>query len=348
MDFIDLRSDTVSLPTEEMLEAMRNAKLGDDVLGEDPTVQRLEQLGADMLGKEAALFTVSGTMANQIAVMVYTDRGQEVIVGKESHIYNLEVGGLAALSQVQARPISCPTGYFDPEDVENAIQSANIQTANTGLICLENTYNLNRGLVVTPENMREIRSIAEKYRTPLYLDGARVLNAATALSIDVKEITCYVDSLQLCLTKGLGAPVGSLLMGDKGFIAKARRIRQRLGGGMRQAGVLAAAGIVALETMVSRLSMDHENAQFLAHGLSRIDERLLNPAEVETNIVAIDVGPLGISGDDFLSKSLENGIKIKKIDPTAFRMVCYHNITRKHIEQVVEVLGQIIEKLRCR
>lgn len=348
MDFIDLRSDTLSLPTEEMLEAIRYATLGDDVRGEDPTVQRLEALGANMFGKEASLFTVSGTMANQIAVMVYTSRGQEVILGEESHIYNLEVAGLAALCQVQARPIACPTGYFNPEDIENAIQPAGIQTASTGLICLENTYNLNRGMLMLPENIRQIRHISNKYEIPLYLDGARVLNAATALSVDVKEIVGYVDSVQLCLTKGLAAPVGSLLMGDRDFITRARRIRQRLGGGMRQGGIIAGAGIVALETMIPQLSLDHEHAQLLAQGLYEIDERLVNPEEVQTNIVAIDTGPLGINGDEFLRRGLRKKIKIRKIGATSFRMVCYHNISQKHIEQTVEAFGQIINELRCR
>jgi threonine aldolase len=235
---IDLRSDTAALPTEGMFDAMRAAELGDDVLGEDVNVRKLEETAARMFGKEAALLVSTGSMANQVAVMVYTQRGQEVIVGAESHMYNLEGAGLAALSQVQARPVSCPKGYFDPAKVAGAIQGTGVQSARTGLICLENTYNLNRGYVMSLENIAEIASLATKNGIPVYMDGARIFNAAAALGIEAEEIARHVDAVQFCMTKGLGAPFGSLLMGRNEFIREARIVRQRIGGGIRHLGLL--------------------------------------------------------------------------------------------------------------
>lgn len=344
MACIDLRSDTVSLPTNEMLEAMKDAELGDDIIDGDPTVRKLEELGAEMFGKEAGLFVTSGTMANQVAVMVYTERGQEIILGEKSHMYNLEVAALSCMSQVQPRAVSVDKGYFDPFEVENAIQSPGIQAAVTGLICLENTYDLNRGYAVTQENTREICKLAEKHKIPAFLDGARIFNAALALDKDVKELVEDVDSVQLCLTKGLAAPVGALLFGRKSFIDEARWIRQRIGGGMRQAGVIAAAGVVALEKMVDRLQEDHENTKMLAQGIKEIDSRLLDLSDVQTNIVSIDIAPLGLNGDEFFEQLLERGIKIKKIGPTAFRMVCHHNIDKDKINKVLFELKRLLNK----
>jgi threonine aldolase len=336
MAVLDLRSDTVSLPTDEMLRSISSAKLGDDILGEDPTVLELEELGANIFGKEAGMLTISGTMSNQIAAMALTQRGQEVILGKESHMYNLENAALAALSQVQARPIPSETGYFDPYEIERAIQAPNIQTTSTGLICLENTYNLNQGLVMTIENIREISKMATQYGIPTYMDGARIFNAAEASGIDVKEIVESVDAIQICLTKGLAAPVGSLLLGTKPFIKEARRVRQRLGGGMRQAGIIAAPGIIALNKMRFRLGEDHENAQLLAVGLNKLDEHLVDLQKVQTNIVCVDIAPYGIDGDEFVRSMLEKGIKIKKIGPQQFRMVLYYQISKSDIEKVIE------------
>ncbi len=339
---IDLRSDTVTLPTEEMLRAMTTAELGDDILGEDPTVHKLEELGASIFGKEASLLLISGTMANQVAVMTFTRRGQEVIVGRESHIYNLEVAALAALSQVQPWPLSCASGFFDPVEVENAIQLPGIQKATTGLICIENTYDLNRGFVMSLENTKEVSAIGKKYGIPVYLDGGRIFNAALFLGRGVDELSAPADVVQVCLTKGLSAPLGSLLIGRKDFIEEARRNRQCVGGGMRQAGVIAAAGIVALTKMVDRLLEDHENAQVLARGLKEIDERLLD-YEVQTNIVSIDVSPLGIDGDCFLDQVMARGIKIKKIGPDSFRMVCHYGIGSEDVDQVLVALRDIIK-----
>lgn len=340
---IDLRSDAVTLPTKEMLEAIVGAELGDDILGEDPTVKRLEELGATILGKEASLLVISGTMANQVAVMTFTQRGQEVILGDQSHIYNLEVAALATMSQVQVRLISCPAGYFDPVEIENAVQLPGIQEATTGLICLENTYDLNRGFVMSLENTEEIGAIGRKYSIPVYMDGARIFNASLALGKSAKELVTPVDAVQVCLTKGLSAPLGSLLIGKKDFIEEARRMRQRIGGGMRQAGVIAAAGIIALTKMVDRLAEDHENAQVLAQGLNEIDECLLE-YEVQTNIVLIDVGSLGIDGDFFLNQVMQRGIKIKKIGRTSFRMICHYGVTRKEIDKVLIAIREIVKQ----
>ena len=343
MKTIDLRSDTVTLPTEEMLQAMTTAELGDDILGEDPTVQKLEELGASMFGKEASLLTISGTMANQVAVMTFTQRGQEVILGRESHMYNLEVAALATMSQVQVRPISCPSGFIDPVEVENAIQPPGIQKATTGLICIENTYDLNRGFAISLENTEQISAISRKHGIPFYLDGARIFNAALFLGKGVDELSAPAEAVQVCLTKGLSAPLGSLLIGRKDFIEEARRIRQRIGGGMRQAGIIAAAGIIGLTRMVYRLSEDHENSRVLASGLKEIDERLLS-YEVQTNIVSIDVGPLGIDGDSFLSQVTARGIKIKKIGPASFRMICHRGIGHEEIGEVLTAMKDIIKR----
>jgi threonine aldolase len=251
-------------------------------------------------------------------------------------MYNLENAALAALSQVQVRPISSETGYFDPYEIEKAIQTPNIQTTSTGLICLENTYNLNQGLVMNIDNIREISKIANKYGIPTFMDGARIFNAAEASGIVVKEMVESIDAVQICLTKGLAAPLGSLLLGTKAFIKEARRVRQRLGGGMRQAGIIAAPGIIALNKMRFRLWEDHENAQLLAAGLKKLNEHLVDLQKVQTNIVCVDITPFGIDGDEFLRRMLENGIKIKKIGPQQFRMVLYYQITKSDIEKIIE------------
>jgi threonine aldolase len=342
LNYIDLRSDTVTLPTEEMLHAMKESELGDDILGEDPTVQKLEKMGAEIFGKEAALFTVSGTMSNQIAVMVYTERGDEIIAGKESHMYNLEVGALSALSQVQVKPISCPGGFLNPAVLESEIRLSDIQTAKTSLVCIENPYNLNKGHIMDLDNISQIRGICSNYHIPIYMDGARIFNAAAALKKNVKEIVKDADAVQTCLTKGLSAPVGSLLAGTKEFIEEARRMRQRLGGGMRQAGVIAAAGIVSLEKMVNRLPEDHEKTRVLFLGIKALDERLIEESDVDINIISLNLEPLKINGDKFLQKLNEHQIKIKKIGQSQFRMVIHRHITYEHINKVLHCFKELL------
>ncbi|MBZ2174125.1 aminotransferase class I/II-fold pyridoxal phosphate-dependent enzyme [Schnuerera sp. xch1] len=342
---IDLRSDTVTQPTQEMREAIYNAVVGDDILGEDPTVKQLESLAAEMLGKEDGLFVSSGTMANQIAVMTFTNRGEEVIVGDTSHIYNLEVGGLAALSQVQTRPISVPNGIYDIEFMEELIQEEGIQAPKTGLICIENTNNLNAGLVVPLHNINEVCNLAEGNGIPVYMDGARIFNAAVALDIDVKEIVKNVDAVMFALTKGLAAPFGAVLLGNKKFIKKARWIKQRIGGGYRQAGFVAASGIIALKTMIPRISIDHDNAKLLGNGLSNIKGLIVDITRIHTNIISGSIEMLPITIEDFLSKLLNKGIKAKRISKTSFRMVTHWGIDESHINYVIESVKDIINNL---
>jgi len=258
---IDLRSDTVTKPTPEMREAMKNAVVGDDILRDDPTVIELEEMAAEILGKEMAAFTVSGTMSNEIAVMVYTKPGDEIIVFSDSHIYNLETGGLSAISGVQPRPVKTETGIYDSEFLKQAIMPEDVQRARTRLICLENSFHLDRGLAVRRVDYEQTIEIAKEKDIPLFMDGARIFNATIALNVNVRELVDFSDSVAVCLTKGLAAPLGSILAGRKDFIEEARRVKQRLGGGMRQAGAIAAPGAIALTKMVRRLDEDHINAK---------------------------------------------------------------------------------------
>ena len=343
-NIIDLRSDTVTQPTQEMREAIYKAVVGDDIMGEDPTVKELEELSAEMLGKEAGLFVSSGTMANQLAVMAYTNRGEEVIVGDTSHIYNLEVGGLAALSQVQTRAISVPNGVYDIDALKDLIQEPGIQNPKTGLICIENTNNLNAGLVVPLENINEVCNIGRENYIPIYMDGARIFNASLASGIDVKEIVKNTDSAMFALTKGLAAPFGAVLVGNKDFIDKARWFKQRIGGGYRQAGFIAAPGIVGLKTMIPRISEDHENAQILQKGLSRIEGlKVIN--DVHTSIVSCSIAGLPCTIDTFLGNLLGKGIKGKKISNSAFRMVTHYGIKRTDIEYVIDSVKSVVDNI---
>jgi threonine aldolase len=342
---IDLRSDTVTQPTEAMRDAMRNAVVGDDILGEDPTVQELEDLAASMLGKEAGLFVTSGTMGNQVSIMTLAGRGEEIIVGRDSHMFNLEVGALSALCQVQAVPVPVTGGRYDPADVERAVRPQGIQSTRSAVICVEQTYNLNRGLVVHPANIAELRQVADAHGMSVFIDGARVFNAATALGVDVKEVVRDADVVTFCLSKGLSAPVGSLVVGAREFIARARVMRQRLGGGMRQAGVIAAPGIVALKQMVSRLQEDHDNARLLAAGLSRITGLTVNLTEVQTNIVGVGVEGLRGGVAELLSGLAAEGIKAKQTGPASFRMITHHGIEASDVQCVISVCRQVAERL---
>lgn len=342
---IDLRSDTVTQPTQEMREAMYNAKVGDDILGDDPTVRELELLAADILGKEDALFTSSGTMANQIAVMTFTNRGEEVIVGDTSHIYNLEVGGLAALSQVQTRPVSVPDGVYNIVELEKAIQESGIQKPKTGLICIENTNNLNAGLIVPIDNIKDVCHLGKRHEVPIYMDGARVFNASVAMGVDVKEIVEDVDAVMFALTKGLSAPFGAMLVGNKEFIKKARWLKQRIGGGYRQAGFIAAPGIVGLKTMLPQIARDNENASLLGRLLSSIEILVIDTSRIHTNIVTCSTELLPITIESFITNLLEKGIKVKKISETSFRMIPHYGIEKEHIEYVADAIADVIESI---
>lgn len=331
-----------------MRDAMRNAVVGDDILGEDPTVQELEDLSASMLGKEAGLFVTSGTMGNQVSIMTLAGRGEEIIVGRDTHIFHLEVGALAALSQVQAVPVTVTGGRYDPDEVERAIRPEGIQCTRTAVICLEQTYNLNRGLVVPPSNISELRRLADAHGISVFMDGARVFNAATALGVNVKEVVKDADVVTFCLSKGLAAPFGSLVVGSRAFIARARIMRQRLGGGMRQAGVIAAPGIVALKEMVSRLQEDHDNARSLASGLSQIAGLRVNLAEVQTNIVGVDVAGLPGGVEGVLAGLAAEGIKAKKTGPASFRMITHHGIEASDVQTVISVCRHVAARLAAK
>ncbi|MBM4259553.1 MAG: low-specificity L-threonine aldolase [Deltaproteobacteria bacterium] len=341
---IDLRSDTVTLPSPAMREAMYRAELGDDVMGEDPTVNRLEEKAAERMGKEAALFVVSGTMGNLVSLLAHCQRGQEAILGDNSHIYNYEAGGASALGGIVFHPV--PTGRFGDlpvEAVKSAIRPAatNLHYASPGVICIENTHNRCGGTVVQPMMFRSLRDIADAAGLPIHLDGSRILNAAVASGCSETKFTQYVDSVQFCLSKGLAAPVGSLLCGSKEFIARARRIRKMVGGGMRQAGVIAAAGLVALGEMTERLTEDHYNARILANDLVDLPGMTLDLDTVQTNIVIFGPQKPPPEGPSFAQTLAREGVKIGDIGNGRFRAVTHYGITGKDIEEAVKVIRRV-------
>jgi threonine aldolase len=337
---IDLRSDTVTQPTEEMRKAAYLAMVGDDVYGEDPTVNTLEEKAAEILGKEAALFVTSGTQGNQIAVLTHCRPGNEIILEEESHIFYYESGAVSAFAGVQTRTIKGNRGAMPPNLVEAAIRSEDQHFPETGLICLENTHNRAGGAILPLENMEAIYQIAKRNNIPVHMDGARLFNAAAAANREVKEFTQYCHTVQICLSKGLGAPVGSILAGDKAFIQKARKWRKRLGGGLRQVGMIAAPGLVALESMRDRLSEDHENAQILATGLAKIPGiKVVN--EVDTNIVVIDVSELNINSTVFVEKLKDKNILAGTFGLNLVRFVTHFNVSTKDIKQALLTISTL-------
>jgi len=343
MQFIDLRSDTVTLPTPAMREAMANAELGDDVYGEDPTVNRLEAMAAERLGKEAALLVASGTMGNLVAMLTHCGRGEEMIVGHRAHIFLFEAGSASAVGSIHSRQVpNRPDATLDLALVEAAIRPADSHFPRTRLICLENTHNRCGGAYLTPEYMRQARALADEYRLKIHLDGARVFNAAVAQGVDVRELTRDADSVSFCLSKGLSAPVGSLVCGSEDFIREAHRARKVLGGGMRQAGVIAAAGIVALEQMVDRLSEDHANARRLAGGLAQIPGIAIDPSQVQTNIVYFDLEEGAPDASIFCQRLAERGIKMGDVESRQIRAVTHYGIDTDHIEQALDVVAQVM------
>jgi threonine aldolase len=344
-EFIDLRSDTVTLPTEEMLEAIRHAELGDDVFGEDPTVNRLEEMTARKIGKEAALLVTSGTQANLVSLMSNTRRGELVILEAEAHMYWYEVGGISAIAGLLPWPLKSTFGALDPADVEAAIRPKNIHFPEPTLICVENTHNRHGGTVITPDQIKAISDVAKANGLKLYMDGARVFNAAVALKVDVKEFTRHVDNLMFCLSKGLSCPVGSLVVGTQEFVDRARKTRKVLGGGMRQAGIIAAAGIVALEKMIDRLEEDHRNARRLAEGIAKIEGIAVNMERVQTNMVLFDVSGLGVAGEFFLSKLKENGVLALTSAKNKVRMVTHRGIEKEHVEKAITAIENVANEL---
>ena len=343
MKMIDLRSDTVTLPTAQMREAMYRAEVGDDVYGEDPTLVELETLGARMTGKEAGLFVTSGTMGNQVAVLTHTQRGDEVICEAESHIFYSEVAGLAVLSGVQARTVPSIKGIMSAETIEAAIRPQDIHQPKTTLICLENSHNRAGGTCYSLDSLAAIRKMADRRKLPVHMDGARLFNAALDQGVTVDKITQYADTVQFCLSKGLCAPVGSLLVGPADFIARARRYRKMLGGGLRQAGILAAAGIVALQHMVDRLAEDHANAAKLAEAVASAGFAI-DLSTVQTNIVIFDVSRMGVKAADFAAKLKKAGVLVSVFGEYRVRMVTHYGITAEDIATVTEILHRLLKK----
>ncbi len=340
MRYIDLRSDTVTMPTDKMRQAMASAEVGDDVYGDDPTVNKLEALAAKMLGKEASLFVPSGTMGNQIAVMTHTQRGNEVILGENSHIVVHEAGATAVLSGVQLRTLKSPDDVLYPEAVLNGIRSDDIHEPKTGLICLENA--LANGTVVPLNIMKEIYNIAQSHDIPVHLDGARLFNASAYLNVDPSDIAKYADSVMFCLSKGLCAPVGSMLAGSKTFVDKARKNRKILGGGMRQAGILAAAGIIALEEMTKRLNTDHENAKYMAKRLMEIKGLELDMNSIQIDMVWFQLNSSVISPDELVEKLLEKNIKINGPEGGLYRFVSNNDVSKEDIDYVIECMKESV------
>lgn len=337
---IDLRSDTVTRPSEAMRRAMYDAEVADDTYDGDPTVTRLQQLAAEKTGKEAALFVASGTMGNLIGTLVNTRPGQEVILGDLSHQFLWEVGGIARLAGCVTHTIPFRRGFLDPQEVEAAIREPAREATETGLICVENTSNAGGGAVIPPEHMAQISQVALTYDLPVHLDGARFFNAVVASGRSAKEFTQYVNTLAFCLSKGLGAPYGGLLCGPQEKIEVAIKYRQMLGGGMRQAGVMAAAGIVALQSGIGRLAEDHANARRLAEGLAERFPGSCNPEMVETNLFHVQVAAFGRSGNELAVYLSSQGILVFAGDPR-MRLATHCNVSAADIEEVLAAFDNL-------
>ena len=342
---IDLRSDTVTRPTSAMRDAMANAIVGDDQYGEDPTVNHLEEMSARMLGKEAAVFVSSGTMGNLSAVLAHCDRGDELILGDESHILWYESAGPATVGGISPRTIrTAADGTFDLDELAQAIRVEGPGYPPTGLISLENTHNRCGGAVLSLDYMRSVRELASSRGLPVHLDGARIFNAAVALGVPAADIAAEVDSVQFCFSKGLAAPVGSMVVGDASFIERVRGMRKLLGGAMRQAGVIAAAAVVALETMVDRLPEDHARAKALAEGIARIPGLLINPDNVQSNIVVFK--PEASIDQDALRMTLkQEGILSSDFGRRGVRMVTHYEITDQDIAYTLDVLSGVASRM---
>jgi threonine aldolase len=339
---IDLRSDTVTKPTEEMRKAMYDAEVGDDVFGDDPTVNKLEETAAEILGKEAALYVSSGTLGNQIAIQTLTRPGDEIILEEEAHIYLYEGAAHSVYAGVQTRTLKGVRGALNPVDVRNAIRTANIHHPRTGLICVENTHNKAGGTILSLANLQAIQNIAKEHGVPVHMDGARLFNAVVASGHKAPEFTQYVDTVQVCFSKGLSAPVGSILAGSKETIERARFIRKRMGGGMRQVGVIAAPALIALTKMVDRLAEDHANAKLLANGLAEIDGISIDVSKVETNIVIADVMGTGMSESEFVARLKEEGVLCVDFGPGLVRFVTHKDVTEAQIREALIKVQRLV------
>jgi threonine aldolase len=343
---IDLRSDTVTKPTPAMRRAMADADVGDDVYGEDPTVNRLQERAAEVFDKEAALFVPTGSMGNQIAVKLHTRPGTEVVIEERGHIYNYEMAAMSAVAGALARPVKSVdgTGVLTWEEIASGLHAdAAYYVAPTSLVAIENSHNLAGGGVYSRERTEEICERAHALDIPVHLDGARVFNAAAAQGETVAALAAPCDSVMFCLSKGLGAPVGSILLGARDFIDEARRWRKLLGGGMRQAGVLAAAGLVALEESPPKLAEDHANARRLAGGLAELPGVRIDPERVVTNIVLFDVSGTQRAADEICARLKERGVLASGFG-TSIRMVTHYDVTREGIDRALDALREVLEE----
>ena len=346
MRIVDMRSDTITQPTSSMRRAMFEAEVGDDVFGEDPTVNRLEEMVAERLGKEAALFVASGTMANLVSQLTHCGRGDEMILGDQSHMFFYEQGGSAALGGIHPRSLpNKPDGTIPPAEIEAAIRPEDVHFPKTKLIVLENTHNRCNGRPLDAGYIHSVAKLARRYGLKLHIDGARLFNAATALGVAAEDLVAEADSVSICLSKGLAAPVGSVVCGTEEFIAQARRNRKIVGGGMRQAGVLAAAGIVAITEMVDRLADDHENAGKLADGLANIPGLSIDPEMVSTNIVYFDVTKENLSARILVESIDRQGIRLLPTGPHRLRAVTNYHVTSSDIDYVLDVFSDTLKRL---
>ena len=343
MNKVDLRSDTITLPTKEMFDAIAGAELGDDVFQEDPTVNRLEDLAATKFNKEAALFVPSGTMANLVAVLSHCQRGDEVILGDQAHTFLYEAGGISAFGGVHSRQIpNQEDGTLLLEDIKKSIRKEDVHFPPTRLICLENTHNRCLGMPLSVDYTNSVTEIAKNNSLSVHVDGARIFNAAVSLGVSVTELTENIDSVSFCLSKGLSAPAGSMLCGTKDFIEIARRNRKALGGGMRQAGVLAAAGLVALEKMTDRIIDDHKNARTLAEGISNIEGISINLDSVKTNIIYFSLDHPKVGGALLLEKMAGKNIHFFELGPSWFRLVTHAGVSKDDVDDVVGEFERIL------
>jgi threonine aldolase len=339
---IDLRSDTVTKPSPEMRRAMAEAEVGDDVYMEDPTVNRLQERAAQIFGREAALFVPSGSMGNLTCIMAQTQPGQEIICEERGHLYSYEMASITAIAGVLPRLIYAEDGIMSWEQISRSIRPKMYSRSQTALVSLENTHNMAGGTVYPTGITHEICDRAHDGGLAVHLDGSRIFNAAAYLGEDVAEMTNKFDSVQFCLSKGLGAPVGSMILGSRTFIDRCRSIRKMLGGGMRQAGVLAAAGLVALEKAPKRLYVDHENAQVLAEGLSVIPGIQVDPRKVQTNIVIYDIRMTGFTSSQFLEKLAQRKVLGVPVDAEKIRMVTHLDVDRPDVERAVQVISEVV------
>lgn len=341
---VDLRSDTLTRPTPSMLKAMAEARVGDDVFGEDPTINKLEEMAADRLGKEAALFVASGTMGNLVSLLAHCGRGDEIILGNLSHTFFFEQGGSAAVGGIHPRTVvNQPDGTLALSEIEAAVRSDNIHFPLTRLIVMENTHNLCGGYPLDANYMRTVAEIARRHGLKIHVDGARIFNAAVALGVKVDQLAADADSVSFCLSKGLAAPVGSVVCGGRDFISRARRARKVLGGGMRQAGVLAAAGIVALNEMVDRLADDHANARKLAEGLAEMPGLSIDPSLIKTDIVYFEVKREDMTVQQLVDRLEEQGVRMLPVGPGRIRAVTHYHITSDDIDYALASFAKVLK-----